>query len=612
MLKRFLQILIFFAMTLNIALADEVFKITSVNFDDSNSMVLLTSPDNTQEPILKQVKLVKLSNPNRAYFDISSAILTMPQQNWHFDYGDLKQIKVGQFSTEPNVVRVVMYYQDGANPSKTKILKLNNNIIIQFDEPKFLDTYFQNTYRDQRASGNDYYEYLTVSDSEILKQTAKNNLNDEKLSQIQQAFNSDISKATTQSEVKKKEFKLRTKYYLDKVSIKDNALLLNGFGSITIEKPMFLTNPSRAVFDIANAYVNPEIRNKEFKINMTDTVKIGQFETNKARIVICSNTMDKYIPIFSQDNQSLLFTQDNTFDITKLYTKTSDGIGYFYRPINNLTGEFIMAFSSPVVHSIKRENSNLIIYLYNVSRYSETLLRQNIAGTLMNDLTIELMPKVGLKLILPLKQGTSVDTFLGADARAIKIVMKNSKLFPVTKKKKASGKTVVLDAGHGGSDCGAIRNGINEKDITLDVTKRVADILSAKGYNVELTRGNDLFVSLQDRVDFSEKKGADVFVSIHVNASTKPEISGIETHYWRQESLDLAQIIHAQMISNIKTNDRGLFKSKFYVINHTTSPAILVEIGFLSNNEERDNLLGNKRKQQTAKAIAQGIMDYLK
>src|SRR5574344_86520 len=608
MLKRFLQILIFFAMTLNIALADEVFKITSVNFDDSNSMVLLTSPDNTQEPILKQVKLVKLSNPNRAYFDIPSAILMMPQQNWHFDYGDLKQIKVGQFSTEPNVVRVVMYYQDGANPSKTKILKLNNNIIIQFDEPKFLDTYFQNTYREQRASGNDYYEYLTVSDSEILKQTAKNNLNDEKLSQIQQEFNSDISKATTQSEVKQKEFKLRTKYYLDKVSIKDNALLLNGFGSITIEKPMFLTNPSRAVFDIANAYVNPEIRNKEFKINMTDTVKIGQFETNKARIVICSNTMDKYIPIFSQDNQSLLFTQDNTFDITKLYTKTSDGIGYFYRPINNLTGEFIMAFSSPVVHSIKRENSNLIIYLYNVSRYSETLLRQNIAGTLMNDLTIELMPKVGLKLILPLKQGTSVDTFLGADARAIKIVMKNSKLFPVTKKKKASGKTVVLDAGHGGSDCGAIRNGINEKDITLDVTKRVADILSAKGYNVELTRGNDLFVSLQDRVDFSEKKGADVFVSIHVNASTKPEISGIETHYWRQESLDLAQIIHAQMISNIKTNDRGLFKSKFYVINHTTSPAILVEIGFLSNNEERDNLLGNKRKQQTAKAIAQGIM----
>ena len=127
-----------------------------------------------------------------------------------------------------------------------------------------------------------------------------------------------------------------------------------------------------------------------------------------------------------------------------------------------------------------------------------------------------------------------------------------------------------------------------------------------------MTRDTDQTVSLQDRVAFSEDKHPDIFISIHVNSSEKPEITGIETHYYRQESMSLAQTVHAALASNIKSKNRGLFKSKFYVINHTTSPAILVEIGFMSNADERKELMSDKRRQATAKAIAEGVENYFK
>ena len=178
---------------------------------------------------------------------------------------------------------------------------------------------------------------------------------------------------------------------------------------------------------------------------------------------------------------------------------------------------------------------------------------------------------------------------------------------------KVTGKRyVVIDPGHGGSDCGAIRNGINEKDITLDISKRVVSLLEKKGYVVKMTRTNDTYVSLQDRVTISENFKPDIFVSIHVNSSNSESPTGLETHYYKDNSLKLAKNIHASMLNNINSKDRGLFKSRLYVINHTTAPAVLVEIGFISSSVERAQLVSASRKQATAKAIAEGIYEYFK
>ena len=117
---------------------------------------------------------------------------------------------------------------------------------------------------------------------------------------------------------------------------------------------------------------------------------------------------------------------------------------------------------------------------------------------------------------------------------------------------------------------------------------------------------------MQDRVTFSEDEKPEIFVSIHVNSAVATEPKGIETHYYHDYSVPLAKTVHSHLAKNIDTKDRGLFKSKFYVINHTTVPAILVEMGFISNEEERNELVSDSRKQKTAKAIAEGIIEYLK
>jgi N-acetylmuramoyl-L-alanine amidase len=136
-------------------------------------------------------------------------------------------------------------------------------------------------------------------------------------------------------------------------------------------------------------------------------------------------------------------------------------------------------------------------------------------------------------------------------------------------------------------------------------------MLVAKGYKVYMTRVEDTAPSLQDRVDLSEASKPDVFVSVHVNASVKNDISGVETHWYHDYSNEFAQTVHKHLVKNIPTNDRGLFKSQFYVINHTTVPAILVEMGFLSNDAERAMLVTDKRKQQVAKSVVDGIVEYI-
>ena len=110
--------------------AEDVYKVTSFNYDTSNSFILLTVPDTIPEPVLKSIKFVKMENPTRAYFDIDSSILTVPKQDWTFTSNGLKQVIVSQNSTNPNIVRVVMYFDDDYDLSKIHFYRMKNNIFI--------------------------------------------------------------------------------------------------------------------------------------------------------------------------------------------------------------------------------------------------------------------------------------------------------------------------------------------------------------------------------------------------------------------------------------------------------------------------------------------------
>ena len=601
-------------------------KVMSLNFDDSSSIVYLDVQESADTKI-ENLKISKLENPNRIYFDIENAVLIGEKQHLTVEKSYIKEIRLSQFSTEPNVVRAVITFEETFDTSKVKIVRAGGNIIVKTAWLPIKNDYFNTVYSEETE--NLAYSNIVVNSQAVQKVAIPQNITGDSsvVADIQKAFeNSTLNNSdgkTYESAVSidlSSDLKLRTKYYINGYFLKNNGLLVSGLGQVSSARMFYLTDPKRVVMDLPNTFVDKKIRNKELALcpdnSCKDSAKIGQFEYNKARIVITTENPDKYIPIYSADAQSLLFVNADKLNHTDLVSSVSNINKAFVRKIDSKTNELILSFTAPVVHSILRNDNSLNLYMFNVRSYNEPDLIKTFNNTYYKGLVMSLLPKIGVRASIELNKTDIVKVEQSVDGKALKLTItqgiKDKPDEKVVVKKTATKGKVVLDAGHGGSDYGAIREGINEKDITLDVTQRVASILKSKGYKVALTRSDDTFVSLQDRVEFSENEAPEIFVSIHVNSAVATEPKGIETHYYHDYSNELAKTVHSHLMKEIDTKDRGLVKSKFYVINHTTVPAILVEMGFISNEEERAELISDKRKQKTAKAIAEGIIEYCK
>lgn len=178
---------------------------------------------------------------------------------------------------------------------------------------------------------------------------------------------------------------------------------------------------------------------------------------------------------------------------------------------------------------------------------------------------------------------------------------------------------IVLDPGHGGSDTGAMHNGLVEKDLTLDIALRVRSLLIARGWIVKMTRDADRDVfgwnasdvdELQARVDVADNAGARMFVSIHANSSTSTVPNGTTSYFYKPDDRPLASAIQRHLVSLLGTKDDGVVRERFYVIRHTTMPAALVETAFLSNAQDAARLRNPEFRQEIALGIADGIKDY--
>ena len=622
MMKKLWLIFFIFITTLFCSVhAEESLKITSINFDNSDNIIFLTAANKVQ---YINVKSMKLSNPDRISFDIDNAILTQPNASWTFKNSAIKQVKLSQFTTNPNVVRMVIIYNKNFNVNKLKLYRIDNNLIFSYNRNYYPQTNFADVYNDEASTYN-YYEYATYEEDtkNTPAQTTQEVVRSPEAIEIQKAFNSKgelIKKdASTITIKKERNNKLKSKFYVNRIDVKRGNALIRGVGEIAIEKPFVVSEPSRLVFDMPNTYVAQEIRNKEYVLSENETIKIGQNEPTKARIVVTSNDVDKFRPIYSYDRQSIFLAHDNRILGMKLYDKTAAIYTYSAKKINEETDTLQFLFTEPIIHSIKKLNNKVEINLYNCSGFNHEAYQKNLNSEVLAKLRTEALPVYGIKLIIPIKKNTVLTYKESFDNKQLQLTLITPKETEITKskpipaiiKKNPNVKTIIIDPGHGGSDVGATRENIYEKDITLDMSKRLEEILKKKGYEVHMTRSKDTYVSLQDRVDFSEKNGGDLFISIHVNSSVTPEGNGLETHYYTPQSYEFAQIVHKEFASAINSKDRGLFKSKFYVINHTTCPSILVETGFISNPEERKELMTDQRRQKTAEAIAKGIMKYL-
>jgi N-acetylmuramoyl-L-alanine amidase len=232
-----------------------------------------------------------------------------------------------------------------------------------------------------------------------------------------------------------------------------------------------------------------------------------------------------------------------------------------------------------------------------------------------------------------------------------------SNILPLSQQLGLKVKRIVLDPGHGGKDPGAVgRNGLREKDVVLALAKRVKPRLEARGYEVLLTRNSDVFIELKDRARFANDSKADLFISIHTNASKNRKVRGIETYFLgvardRQSSetamlenavsgenalSDLEQILHSLMNQNNMWHSSilaetvqdsmygglngkygtiknlGVKQAPFFVLSKTAMPAVLLETSFISNSSEEKLLQRGDFRDTLSDSITRGIINYTK
>jgi N-acetylmuramoyl-L-alanine amidase len=276
--------------------------------------------------------------------------------------------------------------------------------------------------------------------------------------------------------------------------------------------------------------------------------------------------------------------------------------------------------------------------------------------------------RVGDALVLvndnPLNLNSPVDVYQGAIAvprkfkeQVFDVLFKKTEL---VQRRLGAGKIklnkIVIDAGHGGNDPGAIgKNGLKEKDVNLDIAKRLSGLLRAEGVQTVLIRSTDKFIPLSTRVSIANRSGADLFISIHSNAARSRSLSGFEVFYvapsvsdskraaltarsaslhlkdtvfssdnqdlrvivWdmiytnsRAESIELSRSLCKIMDASIDANILGVKNARFQVLKGVTTPGILIEVGFVSNFNEERLLRTTSYREKLAVGILEGIRDY--
>ncbi|MDO4744217.1 MAG: N-acetylmuramoyl-L-alanine amidase [Clostridia bacterium] len=178
---------------------------------------------------------------------------------------------------------------------------------------------------------------------------------------------------------------------------------------------------------------------------------------------------------------------------------------------------------------------------------------------------------------------------------------------------------IFIDPGHGGPDPGAVGNGVTEEFVNLNVSLELARLLRNAGFDVRVYRTtsdenvlNDKNADLRNRAETANRWGADYFISIHTNSSERPAAQGVEAYVYRLGTTAerLADSIVDSVSENLGSVNRGVMQANFAVLRRTDMPAVLVELGYLTNATEALNLNSPAWQRAVAAAIFEGIVNY--
>ena len=323
------------------------------------------------------------------------------------------------------------------------------------------------------------------------------------------------------------------------------------------------------------------------------SVRLSQFDPNTVRVVLDLLTPETCFLVRSREDPHLI--EIRTIQQINKVSWSGEENG----------GKLTIESNADLVETIrKQKNPEQIQIDLDYARFAPKLTKPFIKSDQIKEINYIPVNPDTARVEIKLAYFMGYTVRFSPDRRQLTISFKNSPLL---------GKTVVLDAGHGGVDMGACgRQGTREKDVNLEVTMRLKDLLEEAGAFVVLTRVDDTFISLYERSFLANYIMADLFVSIHTNNHPNYNVQGIEVYHYsgRPQSKILAKSVLDKMTESTNLIGLGVKVNDFAVNRESQMPNILIELGYLSNYQEESTIRTTEFRENAAQGIFQGITNY--
>lgn len=364
-----------------------------------------------------------------------------------------------------------------------------------------------------------------------------------------------------------------------------------------------LDNPDRVVFDIKGAVFNDLLQNVTAASNIIKSVRLGQFDIGTARVVL-DVAPDTYFKVETIGNTSKIYLSSYPFEFVQ-YNR------YYNTAVLNLNP------GKEVQYDVSMDPSSNTVNIKIPLDLKLDTKRVNVNDNLVKYVDYRTEMQDGQKVtIAEITTQSSVlsEVISAPNAKLVKVRFKRN----ITSLQQL---TVVVDAGHGGKDPGARgTDGTTEKSLNLAVALKLEKLLKSMGINTIMSRNNDTFVELADRATTANSNYVDFFMSIHFNAFSKTT-NGIETLYYPNvpnedytiSNKAIADIFHNELLKATKLASRGITaRPNLVVLNKTKMPAILAELGFVSNPTEMALIKTERYKEDAARGLAVAILRYFR
>lgn len=407
--------------------------------------------------------------------------------------------------------------------------------------------------------------------------------------------------------------------YVDDVRLEQfntrQVLVIEG-GNVSNFNTMHLENPHRLVVDVLGSVLNPgrKILDRNINGRLIQGVRVSEFKPDQHY-----RPDDKIVRVVVDLNRSVsendLFIQQGIGTL-RIHLEGEPEQGYRYEETGWTTSRLTFFGENRVNYRLEVEANGEMLKVTMPADNMQIPFELLVVDDMMLEFIQITRSSDGRDIIanIHLKPGVVATANALENTRDLVLNFTNSDM-------RYREKLIVIDAGHGGSDPGAVSPNLKllEKDVVLEVALEARRLLQAAGFRVHMTRSDDTFVSLQRRAEIANQLGADLFISIHANAASCSDVKGVETLYYPSENSPtdfrnnrfLAEIFHREMVNALgAASHRINARERLVVLRETRMPAIITEIGFLTNAEEERLLASSDYRRRAAEGVLRGVIRY--